>query len=108
MAISLARVSIVSIFVECILYGFFTFMFAVSVYVLLIKRRSKTETVNRPLLVVSITMFILATIVSSHSVGKADSDGYVACWLGFATVARRILGFARLNEIPFESEYGPV
>lgn len=64
MAISLARVSIVSIFVECILYGFFTFMFAVSVYVLLIKRRSKTETVNRPLLVVSITMFILATIVS--------------------------------------------
>ncbi|KAL5513641.1 hypothetical protein ACEPAH_4040 [Sanghuangporus vaninii] len=61
MAISLARVSVVSIFVECILYGFFTFMFAVSVYVLL-KRRSKTEVVNRPLLVVSVTMFVLATI----------------------------------------------
>ncbi|KAH8108848.1 hypothetical protein DFH11DRAFT_1516216 [Phellopilus nigrolimitatus] len=63
MAIGIDEVTLVSIFVECVLYvGFFTFLFSLSVYVLLFKKKGKNEHVNRPMLIVSIVMFILATV----------------------------------------------
>lgn len=62
MTIGIDAVSIVSLFTECILYGFFAFLFSVSIYVLIHRRRSKREPVNRPMLVVSCVMFVLATV----------------------------------------------
>lgn len=83
--IAIDKVDLVSIFVECILYGMFslyrvlmgenlnphysrtglfTFLFAVSAYVLLVRRANRKERINRPMLTVSIVMFILATVVS--------------------------------------------
>ncbi|KAH8116698.1 hypothetical protein DFH11DRAFT_1823245 [Phellopilus nigrolimitatus] len=62
MAINIDKVTLVSIFVECVLYGFFTFLFSLSSYVLLKRKRGKREKVNKPMLVVSIVMFILATV----------------------------------------------
>ncbi|KAH8116715.1 hypothetical protein DFH11DRAFT_1505454 [Phellopilus nigrolimitatus] len=62
MAIGIDEMTLVSIFVECVLYGFFTFLFSLSFYVLLLKKRDKSERVKKPMLIVSIVMFVLATV----------------------------------------------
>ncbi|KZP11419.1 hypothetical protein FIBSPDRAFT_837549 [Athelia psychrophila] len=61
MSIGLDVVSVVSLFVESTLYGLFIILFAVSMVVLLLRKR-KSDPVNVPLVSVSIAMFVLATI----------------------------------------------
>lgn len=85
MAIGIDSVTLISIFVECILYGltclflgrlikadtnycpgFFVFLFAVSTTIILGRRKSQGpsgDRLNKTLLTVSVTMFILATVV---------------------------------------------
>jgi len=60
MAVSLERVTLISLFVECILYGLFLSLFAISSAVLLKGRKSAK--INLPMLAVSFTMLVLATI----------------------------------------------
>ncbi|KIK50051.1 hypothetical protein GYMLUDRAFT_253312 [Collybiopsis luxurians FD-317 M1] len=59
--IQIDAVSLVSIFVECILYGYFSILFAITLYVLFIKR-TRHQPLNKPMVVVSIMMFLLATV----------------------------------------------
>jgi hypothetical protein len=48
--------------VESILYGLFIVLFIASTFILLQKFRSTASSVNKPMLVASVTMFILATV----------------------------------------------
>jgi len=60
MATSLARTTLVSIFVESILYGLFVSLYAIS-STILIKGR-KTASINTPMLIVSSAMLVFSTI----------------------------------------------
>ncbi|KAE9384786.1 hypothetical protein BT96DRAFT_622171 [Gymnopus androsaceus JB14] len=60
-AIKLDAVSLVSIFTECILYGYFSVLAVIALYILLSKR-AKHQKLNKPMVAVSIVMFILGTI----------------------------------------------
>ncbi|PPQ80086.1 hypothetical protein CVT26_011533 [Gymnopilus dilepis] len=62
-AIGIDAVTLVSIFVEAVLYGLFIVLFIASTSILLGKfRRSKSSALNTPMLVASIVMFILSTV----------------------------------------------
>ncbi|KAF9477285.1 hypothetical protein BDN70DRAFT_862120 [Pholiota conissans] len=61
-SIGLDSVTLVSIFVEAILYGLFTALFVASTFILLRKFRRPKHISNKPLLIASFTMFILATV----------------------------------------------
>nr|GAT52658.1 predicted protein [Mycena chlorophos] len=60
-SVDIATSTLVALFVECIIYGMFILLFALAMSVLLGKRKRRTSG-TRPLVGVSITMFILATI----------------------------------------------
>jgi len=60
MAISLERATLVSIFVECILYGLFLSLFAISSTILL--KRKATDSLNKPVLAVSVAMLVFSTV----------------------------------------------
>ncbi|KAF8966876.1 hypothetical protein BDZ97DRAFT_1728649, partial [Flammula alnicola] len=62
MAIGLIAATLVSIFVECILYGLLVFLFIVSTVILVRRGRDQKSGLNVPLLVVSVTMVFLSTI----------------------------------------------
>ncbi|KAF7969816.1 hypothetical protein HWV62_25940 [Athelia sp. TMB] len=59
--ISLDVISVVSIFTESILYGIFTVLFSASM-VILFRKHKRSRTLNVPVLSVSISMFMIATI----------------------------------------------
>ncbi|PPQ96024.1 hypothetical protein CVT25_013886 [Psilocybe cyanescens] len=61
-SIGIDTVSLVSIFVESILYGLFIVLFIASTVILLQKSRASRDAINRPMLIASVVMFILATI----------------------------------------------
>ncbi|KAJ7489524.1 hypothetical protein FB451DRAFT_692348 [Mycena latifolia] len=61
MAIDIQAATIVSLFVESILYGLFILLFALSNSILLGKKK-RAAGINKPMVIASITMFILATI----------------------------------------------
>jgi len=61
-SIGIDTVTLVSIFVESILYGIFVVLFIASTFILLRKFRSANNTVNKPMLTASFTMFTLATV----------------------------------------------
>ncbi|KAF8991313.1 hypothetical protein BDQ17DRAFT_1255032 [Cyathus striatus] len=60
--ISLSEVTLVSMFVESVLYGLFVSVFVCSTYILIKKFRRNSQRTNKPLLIVSILMFILSTM----------------------------------------------
>ncbi|KDR79637.1 hypothetical protein GALMADRAFT_137431 [Galerina marginata CBS 339.88] len=55
-------VTLVSIFVESVLYGLFIVLFIASTIIQLRKSRGQGNALNRPMLIASFTMFVLATV----------------------------------------------
>lgn len=69
MAISLEEATLVSLFVQCILYGIFSIMLIVSTYVLL-QRRAVNSNVSKWILAGAPLMFLLATIHVSTDLAR--------------------------------------
>uniref|UniRef100_A0A8H8CDL8 Uncharacterized protein n=1 Tax=Psilocybe cubensis TaxID=181762 RepID=A0A8H8CDL8_PSICU len=61
-AAGIETMTLVSIFVQSILYGLFIVLFIASTAILLRKSRLQKKPINKPMLTASLTMFILATV----------------------------------------------
>ena len=114
-SIGIDSVSLVSLFVESVLYGtrnwsrrsflafshltgLFIVLFIASTVILLGKTRRLGNQLNKPLLTASFTMFILATIVSAifsytRLLVRVNLILFIACWNGLEKNPRRIHWF---------------
>ncbi|KAF9005456.1 hypothetical protein BDQ17DRAFT_1303828 [Cyathus striatus] len=94
-SIGLDAVTLVSIFVESVLYGLFVFLFITSTIVLCRKFKSSSNGVNKPLLAASIIMFILATI----HIG-VDLRRMLDAFLNFADTKGGPIGYLSQVDVP--------